>query len=140
MEADKLISSTALARDRREINQESSMEEAVDGHGHAEQSVFQRRQQEKQTSSLDEDYQAVAELLRKLDAQSAAFSSKMKQIVESAPAYDGLAALWGEQADAIRPENLETGTLSTAEHSSTGIDHIIDDETIDDSNDQILLL
>ena len=98
------------------------------------------QKQQQEIASLNKDYQAIAQLLEKLDAQSKTFSEKMKQIVETAPAHDGLDALWEEQAEVHAVSSHQNPETARTSAQVISTDYMIDDETINDSDDQILLL
>jgi len=64
------------------------------------QQTFQQQQQQ-QSTSLHQEYRTIAELVGRLDQQTEVFSKRMKHLIETAPAHDGLAALWEEQRSVL---------------------------------------
>lgn len=128
-------SGIVTSHEQRKMGQDPSRESEGEN-----DSIASDLPQKQQQVSLNKDYQIVAQLLGKLDAQSKTISEKMKQIVETAPVHDGLTALWEEQAEVHHAASRQNpGTAATSAQASN-TDYMIDDETIDDSDDQILLL
>jgi hypothetical protein len=74
------------------------------------------------TAALSADYAQIAKLFAQLDQQVGTFTSNMDNIIQTAPAMDGLTTLWEEQAKAAST-NATSTTLGAPQADADSTDN-----------------
>jgi hypothetical protein len=72
-------------------------------------------------ANLLQDYAAIAQLMKELDRQVETLTTNVNQIIETAPAHDGLAALWEEYVKASSTTVAANSSQHRVKRESAGV-------------------
>lgn len=96
-------------------------------------------------SNLEQDYVVIAQLLKDLDTQVGRFAANMTGVVESMPAYGGLAALWEGMAEPTTTKRIHRSTLEDLQgleetHHQQNVEELILGDEAEDQDDPLIFL